>query len=188
MADNKELDQELNHEYDGIREYDNPLPRWWLLTFFATIVFTFAYWGYYHVLEVGLLPEQALTKQNQATAEAQAAAAATINNEQLIALSKDAQTVEAGKAVFAQTCVACHGDRGQGGIGPNLTDAYWIHGSSPMQIRHVISEGVIEKGMAAWKSMLGEKKINEVVAFILTLKNTNIPGKAPQGTLENGKP
>ncbi|MBH1989113.1 MAG: c-type cytochrome [Myxococcaceae bacterium] len=188
MADETERDQERDHDYDGIREYNNPLPRWWLLSFFSTVVFTFAYWGYYHVLNLGMFPDQALVHQNQMTAELKAAAAGHVDNAQLISMSQDPDIVAAGKIVFFQACVACHGDRGQGGIGPNLTDRYWMHGSSPMEIRHIISHGVVEKGMTAWKSVLSEQKINELVAFILTLKNTAIPGKAPQGVLDHEKP
>lgn len=185
MNPEQKPDQLMNHEYDGIREFDNPLPRWWLLTFYATIVFTFGYWGYYHVLQVGWLPNQALAYANEAANKKANAVAATITADKLIQMSQNPETVSKGKAIFAQNCVACHGDKGQGGIGPNLTDKYWIHGSGPMDIRKTISHGVLEKGMTAWQSALGDNKINDVVAFILSMRNTNVPGKAPQGASDD---
>ncbi len=180
-------DKLTDHEYDGIKEYDNPLPRWWLLTFYATIVFTFAYWGYYHVLGVGLMPEQALAAENAEAQKRSDALAASITDEKLVAMSKDPQIVARGKAVFAQNCVACHLDQAQGSIGPNLTDAYWIHGNRALEIRKVISQGVLEKGMTAWQSVLGDSKINDVVAYILSIKNTSIHGKEPQGEYHDPK-
>ncbi|MEI6806571.1 MAG: cbb3-type cytochrome c oxidase N-terminal domain-containing protein [Myxococcaceae bacterium] len=170
------------HEYDGIKEYDNPLPKWWLLTFYATIFFAFGYWGYYHVLHLGWMPTQALAYENQMAEKKLNAVASTITEEDLVKMSKKPEVVQQGKAIFVQNCMACHGDKGQGGIGPNLTDSSWIHGGNAMDIRHTISKGVLEKGMTAWQSVLGDTKINEVVAFILSIRDTNVPGKPPQGT------
>lgn len=183
MLDENKPDQLTNHEYDGIKEYDNPLPRWWLLTFYATIFFAFGYWGYYHVLNLGFMPTQALAYENKAAEKKLNAVASSITEDKLLSMGKIPQDVEKGKAIFAQNCVACHGDRGQGGIGPNLTDSAWIHGDKAMDIRKTISHGVLEKGMTAWQSVLGDNKINEVVAFILSIRNSNIPGKEPQGSI-----
>lgn len=182
-------DVETNHDYDGIREFDNPLPRWWLFTFYGAVVFAVGYWFYYHTLAVGELPmdgyksEMELADKLQREAEKNA-----LTDDQLLALAKDADTVQRGAALFKQNCVACHGDRGQGIIGPNLTDPYWIHGSKAKQIYNLVSGGSQEKGMPSWGPVLGASKVKEATAFVLSLKGKNEAGKAPQGTTDDGVP
>lgn len=183
MLNENKPDQLTSHEYDGIKEYNNPLPRWWLVTFYTTIFFGFSYWGYYHVLGAGLMPAQALAIENSIAEKKLSLIASSITEDKLVSMGKDPQKIEMGKTTFAQNCAPCHGDKGQGVIGPNLTDSAWIHGSSAMEIRNSISKGVLEKGMPAWQSVLGDRKINELVAFILSIQNTNLPGKEPQGTV-----
>lgn len=187
-------DVDTGHDYDGIREFDNPLPRWWLLSFYGAVVFSIGYWLIYHTLAVGLLPraayqaelQQALEEDNarQAQLEAQGKG---ISEAQLVALGQDPSVVQRGAAVFKQNCLQCHGDRGQGLVGPNLTDRYWLHGDKALDIYKVISGGVPEKSMPAWRPLLGAAKVQEAAAFVLSLRGQNLPGKAPQGTLEGGQ-
>jgi cytochrome c oxidase cbb3-type subunit 3 len=92
--------------------------------------------------------------------------------------------VGAGRATFEQFCVACHLADGSGIVGPNLTDGYWLHGGQPMQIWNTVTHGVPEKGMVAWGNQLGPKRVQEVVAYVLTMKGLNRPGKEPQGEPE----
>src|ERR1051325_9774605 len=107
----QQLDVETDHDYDGIREFDNPLPRWWLLTFYGAVIFSVGYWFYYHTLAVGEMPMQsyaselAQAEKLQLEAEKQA-----ITEEELQALGKDAATVQRGAAVFKQNCLPCHGE------------------------------------------------------------------------------
>lgn len=174
------------HTYDGIEEHDNHLPRWWLMTLWGTIVFAFGYWGYYHTFKVGTLPREALAAELavRQAAEAKAAAAAPVlDDAALVALTKDAAVVERGRAVYAASCLACHGAKGEGLVGPNLTDAVWIHPNKPTELLDVVGNGVLEKGMPAWKPALGADKVKDAVVFLLTLKNTNVAGKAPQGEI-----
>lgn len=175
---------DMGHDYDGIRELDNRLPNWWLAIFYLSIVFSFGYWAYYHVLEAGPLQMEAYELE-MARAEAAAATRSSdrgsLSNEMLLALSEDEERVGAGQQTYAQFCAACHGSNGEGGIGANLTDDYWIHGASPMEILGVVSEGVATAGMPAWKGVLGDRKIEEVTAYVLTLRGKNLPGKEPQG-------
>jgi cytochrome c oxidase cbb3-type subunit 3 len=97
-------------------------------------------------------------------------------------MSHTPTAVESGRQVFASTCAACHRADGGGNIGPNLTDAYWLHGSKPENIYSCVHDGVPNKGMPTWGPVLGEDKVETVVAYVLTLRNTNVPGgKAPQG-------
>lgn len=173
------------HNYDGIRELDNPLPRWWLTIFYSTIVFAAIY--YYHY-EFGSGPssDQELTreldslelkKQKSATDAPQPTA------EDFKALLSDPETLKLGAAEFASKCMACHGEKGQGSIGPNLTDNAWIHGDGSISaISQIIKSGVAEKGMPPWEGLIKPKLILQISAYIRSLNGTNPPGaKAPEG-------
>lgn len=175
---------DMGHDYDGIRELDNKLPFWWQAIFYLTIIFSFGYWAYYHVLDIG--PDQwqryeAELARAEADAASRSAGKAELSDELLLAYSQDSAKVGAGQADYTTFCVPCHGANGEGGIGPNLTDPYWIHGAKPMEIHKIVSEGVATAGMPAWKSVLGDTRVEQVVAYVLTLKGKNVPGKEPQG-------
>lgn len=184
MSDIKRTDEiqgEILHVYDGIEEADNNLPTWWLLTFYGAIAFGLVYWFYYQVYGVG---ESQRQKYDAAVAAAEAEKG-VVSNESLDALALDADAVSAGGEIFATQCVACHDTKAQGreGLGPNLTDAYWVHGGSPMDIHHTVTNGVAAKGMPPWTPILGEEGVNQVVAYVLTLRDTNVPGKGPEGEI-----
>ncbi len=192
------------HEYDGIQEYDNRLPNWWLYTLFATIAFAGLYWAGYHVLDLGELPSaeyRRLTveaKARTARAEEDAliegaggglpgsqAAAGPVTAGALVLASQDAHEVTEGRQLFKTYCAPCHGPGGEGKIGPNLTDNAWIHGGAPDKIYTQILNGSPTKGMIAWGPQIGPERVKELTAFVLTIKNTNVPGgKAPQGQIE----
>ena len=104
---------------------------------------------------------------------------APLTSELLLALSRDPAAVAEGKQLYLTTCVSCHGARGQGLVGPNLTDGSWLHGDQPLQVHSSISQGFPQKGMAAFENLLGPARVRAVTAFVLTLKDTNVPGKAP---------
>lgn len=178
------------HEYDGILEQDNRLPRWWLGTLFATIVFGAGYWGYFHTYDRGALPSVAYAnaKAQELAREAERIqSAGEVTAEMLVTLSKDAGTVAQGKDAFDATCVTCHDAGGKGKIGPNLTDEYWLHGGDAKSIYTTVHDGFLPKQMPAWSKTLGEAKVRAVTAYVLTIRNTNVPGgKAPQG--EKPKP
>jgi len=176
------------HEYDGILEEDNVLPRWWLATLYATIVFGVGYWFYYQAYQAGPSPVRAyqLELREERLAEAKRLkAAGDLKPEALVALAHNPEEVRSGKAIFEQTCQACHAPGGRGQIGPNLTDRFWIHGGSPMAVLQTIRGGVPDKGMPPWGPQLGEERVRTVAAYVISLKNTEIVGgKAPQGTRE----
>lgn len=181
-------DDRVIHEYDGIREYDNRLPNWWLYTLFGSIVFAAAYWIYYEHLDIGASPYEAYAIEMKAEEEKKAKAAEglqPVTPELLSEMSRDSAVVAVGKQSYDQMCAACHGPTGGGLIGPNLTDEYWLHGSSPDKIYGVVRDGVLDKGMPAWGASLGEEKVRATVAYILTLRNTKVAGgKEPQGEKE----
>jgi cytochrome c oxidase cbb3-type subunit III len=179
----EEKDELLNHEYDGIQEYNNPLPMWWLWTFFGTIIFGFIYYLHYTTNSGPNLQQEldlALNdiKQRQSHASKQG----ELQPEDLAAQIKSAD-LQSANSLFQTRCTACHGNVLQGGIGPNLTDANWIHGKGTApEIIKVIKEGVVDNGMPAWGSMLHDKELIQLTALILSKQDSNPPGaKAPQG-------
>jgi cytochrome c oxidase cbb3-type subunit 3 len=103
-------------------------------------------------------------------------------DENSVKASTDAGIIAAGKAVYTQNCIACHGAQGEGTVGPNLTDDSWIHGGTVNAIFKTIKYGVPEKGMISWEKTLTPKQTSDVSNFILSLQGSNPPNpKAPQG-------
>lgn len=179
----KDLQDQVIHEYDGIQEYDNRLPNWWLYTLFGTIVFAGWYWLHFETFKIGAAPDAAYREEMAALEAAKAKSAVT--PAELIALSKDGNAVKAGQEVFMANCLACHGPNAGGTIGPNLTDSFWLHGGAPDKIFATVRDGFPAKGMPAWGPQLGDSKVRNVVAYVLTLRNTNVAGgKPPQGDKE----
>jgi cytochrome c oxidase cbb3-type subunit 3 len=173
------------HEYDGIKELDNRLPRWWLWLFYITIAFAAVYFVRYHLLHTAALQDQEY--QDEVSAYTQlykdAGTAGQVDAATLAPLT-DATSLEAGSAIFVKNCVVCHLSKGEGLVGPNLTDDYWIHGCKFSDIYTLIVNGVPEKGMISWKTQLSPQQIQEVTSYIITLHGTNPANpKAPQGEL-----
>ena len=146
-------DHLLEHSYDGIQEFDNPMPRWWVYLFWATIIFSILYWlnvpGF--GIGKGRIADYDRTMAAAAAADAKRKAAepAGASGEQLAAMTKDASVLALGKQAFGQNCAACHRADAGGQIGPNLTDDYWLHGGTLEQIHKTVADGVLEKGHAA---------------------------------------
>jgi cytochrome c oxidase cbb3-type subunit 3 len=178
------------HAYDDIEEYDNELPNWWLYTLFGAMVFALGYYFWYEVLHAGPSQQQtyeASRVEDRRRDAERARRLGAMNDDGLRTLSHDAATVEQGRALYVQNCVACHRADGGGLIGPNLTDNQWIHGGEPLRVFRTVSEGVAAKGMPAWGAQLGPDRTMSVVAYLLTLRNTNVAaGKAPQGDVYAG--
>jgi cytochrome c oxidase cbb3-type subunit 3 len=177
-----------NHEHDGITELDNVLPRWWLQILWGTVLFALGYWLYYQVFATGESPLTAYKREKMLAAQAEAErlkAQGELTPDRLVAMSKNVAIVSAGKATFVATCASCHAQNAGGQVGPNLTDEYWLHGGKPEQILATIRGGVLPKGMPAWGPQLGEEKVREVAAYVLSIRNTHVPGgKPPQGDAE----
>ena len=170
----------MKSDFDGIQEEDNRLPRWWILGFVATVVAAYVYW-LSNQTDPSRPSQLAELETAKGEAAERAAEAKPLTDELLVTLSGERVVVEAGAQLFAQHCVQCHGDKGQGGIGPNLTDDSWIHGARPTEIYRVVSQGVPAKGMVAWGPVLGAGRLRSVVSFVLTIKGKNVAGKAPEG-------
>lgn len=180
-TDSKSIEEEgeiiLDHNYDGIKELDNSLPPWWVYLFYATIVFAVVYLVRFEILD----GDNQVTEYNKAVAEAKVSlekykkTATDIIDVSTVVVSTDQKDLDRGKAVYNLNCAACHMADGGGGIGPNLTDEYWILGGGIKNVFTAISEGGRDgKGMIAWKSTLKPKDISKVSSYILSLQ-----GKTP---------
>lgn len=185
VAIEKEADIMIEHPHDGIYELDNRLPPWWVSMFYITIVFAFGYMAYYHYIypEKNQLAEykEAVKKGEILKAEVAERQANLVNENTVVALT-DAAALDLGKGIFIGKCAACHGQKGEGGVGPNMTDEYWLHGGGIKNVFKTIVHGVPDKGMIAWQGQLSPSEIQSVSSYILTLKGTNPPNpKAPQG-------
>jgi len=175
----------FDHDYDGIQEFDNRLPNWWLFILYATIIFSLGYWLFLHTYGVGdTIVEQWEDDMEVASERMLAnASAGGITDESLRLAAGMPDKVAEGKALFSTYCVVCHGAGGEGLVGPNLTDPYWIHGGRPTDIHRIIADGVPAKGMAAWGSQLGPTRVEKLSIYVVSIMNTNVSGKAPEGEL-----
>lgn len=177
-------DPEIIRPYtiDGIEEFDNPLPPWWVRLFQACILFGFLYLIWIHGLNRNQLQSELRSDQQAFAQMQQKNLQAGAEGESLADRLKKPELQVEGKALYAINCAPCHGQAGEGIVGPNLTDAFWLHGESAESIVQTITDGVPAQGMIAWGNILGPKKIESVAAFILSLKGSNPPNaKAPQG-------
>ncbi len=171
----------MDHAYDGIQEYDNPLPRWWVWIFWATVVFAVIYYFDFTgaIRGPGRIKEY---EQSMADAARRWPTGARMGAAELVALSKDSRALALGKATFTANCSPCHRPDGGGLIGPNLTDDYWIHGGTLPDIYKTINEGVLAKGMPNWGKMLKPDQVKAVAVYVASLRGSNPPNpKAPQG-------
>jgi cytochrome c oxidase cbb3-type subunit III len=179
----------MDHNYDGIRELDNKLPPWWVYMFYITIIFALVYLARFHIFG-GY--DQELEYQ-QELAEAQAAiekykeSAKDLVDAESVTLLTEAADLKAGQDIFATNCAVCHKADGGGGIGPNLTDDFWILGGGIRNVFHTISEGGRDgKGMISWKSALKPNEIQQVASYVLSLHGTTpAEPKEPEGDLWN---
>lgn len=182
MIDDERL---MHHEYDGIQEYDNPLPFWWKGIFVLTAAHAAAYFAWYHLGGPGLTEDERYAAEVKELETKRASApreAVVIDETALASMAKDPGLVERGHAVYTKNCASCHSDKGQGLVGPNLTDAYQIHGRTRVDLYTTIQNGVPEKGMLSWGPVLPPEELAAVTAFVTTLRGTEVPGgKAAEG-------
>jgi cytochrome c oxidase cbb3-type subunit 3 len=176
----------FDHEYDGIRELDNNLPLWWKYGFYITILFSAIYLVRYHILASAPLQDEEY-KMEMEVAQKEVdefiKKYSNVDENNIVALT-DPVKINEGKELYVANCAACHGRSGEGSVGPNLTDPYWLHGGSLKDIYRSIRYGWVEKGMKAWKDDLSQMQILQITSFIKTIQNTNPPNaKEPQGEL-----
>lgn len=169
-----------DHVYDGIQEYDQKLPNWWLVTFYGAVIFFVGYWFSFYQLSLYKTDQEridaridAITRAKQERLESELE---VLTDERFWEMSRDAQIVAAGKGTFQSTCLPCHGPDLSGMMGgaklPGLplNDTEWKYGGKPMEVMEIVINGSPDKasGMQAWEPILGATKVAEVVAYVLS--------------------
>lgn len=174
----------MDEEYDGITELDNNVPPWFNILFYGTIIFAFVYILNYHVFSFGSLPLQEYNEEVTAAnlKREELIRTGAFINENTVAILTEKAALDNGKQIYVANCVPCHGNNGEGTVGPNLTDQFWIHGGGIKNVFKTIKYGVPAKGMIAWQNQFNPKSMQEVSSYVLSLQGTNPPnGKAPEG-------
>jgi len=176
-------DIKTEHNFDGIEEFDNPLPGWWLAIFWVTIFIAIVYPIYYHVLNPDKLTVAKYEKEMAAIAEQKAATPeAEVELGDLMAVYNAGGWEETAKADFKTNCAVCHREDGGGMIGPNFHDDFYIHGGTFESFIKVINEGVLTKGMTPFKGILKPDQIRNLAFYIYSLRGTPVENpKEPQG-------
>ncbi len=181
MSENK--DELMSHNYDGIQEYDNPMPRWWTSTFILTSVFAVLYvfgitFGQIDGYQEDMQQDNAVNEKKR---QAVAAANPPIDAKMLDEKIHDPASVKEGALVFAANCASCHAPDGGGLIGPNLTDNAFLYGKKPEEAHKVIRDGTA-KGMPPWGAILSQSDMVNVISFIVSIRGTTPEKpKKPQG-------
>lgn len=178
----------LDHEYDGIQELDNHLPPWWLWLFYINIIFAVVYMGYYHVSGLGQTQEEEYESEmiyaKNFKEDLEKKMATSFDEKNVKFLDAEAD-LAIGKDLYVTNCAVCHRADMGGNIGPNLVDKYWIHGGSPSEIYAVLKNGVLEKGMLAWKDQMTPFQMQKIMSYIISMEGTTPEvSKAPEGDLE----
>ncbi len=173
-----------DHSYDGIQEYDNPMPGWWKALFLATIIWSVIY---FFGIQLGVLPrydddlkQETLALNKVRTAYEAAQPPMEITDAVLLAALGDEAMIAQGQKDYATFCAECHASRGEGKIGPNLTDKYWLYGATPHDLLTSIRDGR-PNGMPGWGSVLLPQQLVSMVAYLDTMRGQDLPGKEPQG-------
>lgn len=178
-----ERDILLDHEYDGIREYDNPIPGWWHLLFWGAVIFAFPYYFFFHMSPLGWSPEEAYETEMAAFYREKFSKFGTLEPaaETIVGLMKNSDYMNAVSGTYQGKCASCHGKNGGGLVGPNLTDDAYKNITGITEIHTVIAEGVISKGMPSWERQLHPNEIVLLSAYVASLRGENAPGLPPEG-------
>lgn len=176
-------DQLLDHEYDGIREYDNPTPGWWHVIFLGSIVFSLFYWAFWEWSPLAPTIQQALAARETAELQKQFAEIGQLAPDEptILRMMGEPKWMTVAQSIFKANCVSCHGAQGQGEIGPNMTDDSYKNVKTLADIPRVIEEGANNGAMPAWKNRLQTNEIVLVAAYVASLRGENLPGRAPEG-------
>ncbi len=164
-----------DHEYDGIREFDQRLPNWWLYTLYGAIVFSVAYWFILYQADDGSFQRRQLDQKIESIQAARLAALDSFDDATLWEMSRNNAVVAQGKEIYTTHCQACHMEslRGAdvpGGIGENLVDGAWKYGGNPTEAMQIVLKGSpdLKSGMQAWEAQLGARNVAAVVAYVMS--------------------
>lgn len=186
-SEKTEEELKLDEDFDGIHELDNPTPPWFNFIFYTTIIVAILYLFNYHILKIGNLQTaeyEVAVAESKAEVDAYLKKSGNLIDENSVVQLTDAKGIADGQAMFIEKCAVCHLADGGGVVGPNLTDAYWIHGGDVKSIFKTIKYGVPAKGMISWQNTYSGKQMQQLASFIMSLKGTTpAKGKEPQGEL-----
>lgn len=165
------------HDYDGIEEYDNDMPPWWVYMFYLTIIFAVAYLLHYHVFNTGKLQAEEFQAEMEAAEEKYADVDLEYEGPET-----DEVVLNDIEEEFISNCAQCHGQLGEGNVGPNLTDRYWKNGGNINDIYSTIKYGVKGTGMQSWQNQYSNEEIYHLASYVVSLEGTDPPNaKEPEG-------
>ncbi|SKA15376.1 cytochrome c oxidase cbb3-type subunit 3 [Chitinophaga eiseniae] len=183
-----ETEEDMGHDFDGIRELNNPTPPWWKWGFIFSICFGVVYFWRTEISHSApnQLQELAMAEEKAAVAKAEYLKNAANNiDENNVKMMDNADDLAAGGKIFVASCAPCHGPQGQGVVGPNLTDDYWMHGGKINEVFKTIKYGVPDKGMKAWQEDFSPKQLAQLASYVKSIHGSNPPNpKEPQGVKE----
>ncbi len=169
-------DKILDTNYDGIQELDNPLPGWWVATFYGTIIFAIAYFAHYTLGNGRSLYEEYLADKGENAVAQSQVTGPQYTEDAIVAAYKTDEQKQKAHAAYTEKCVSCHGPEMQGLIGPNLVDKFWIHGDGKgASIAKTLYDGVLEKGMPAWGALMPQETLFGLAAYIVEKQGSNPP-------------
>lgn len=187
MSVDKTADDPLtDHSYDGILEYDNPLPGWWKFLFWASIVFAPFYWIYFHLNVEGRSIHNEYDQHMASMFELRFEEIGELQADQetILKYMNDSKWLAVGRVVYQTNCVSCHGSDAGGSVGPNLTDDHWKNVKKVEDIAKVISDGAANGSMPAWgKRLSHQNQIVLTAAYVASLRQNPVQGKQPEGNV-----
>lgn len=178
-----EQDRLLEHEYDGIREYDNPTPSWWHLIFIGSIIFSFFYFAFYEWSPLAPNMYERHAAAEARVLKAQFAEIGELEPDQatILEMMGEQKWMTVAASIFQGNCVSCHGANAQGIVGPNLTDDAYKNVTQITDIYDVIANGAANGAMPAWKNRLHPNEMVLLASYVASLRGTNAPGRGPEG-------
>ncbi len=182
-------DTVINHPHDGIYELDNPPPPWFMFLFYGTILFALIYYIRFTFTDSGYTQAEEYAEEMQLAedekAKLLAASGGNVIDETNVELLTSESDLSKGAAIFKANCVSCHGDYGQGGIGPNFTDNYWLHGGDIKDVFSIVKNGSPNRKMQSWSKNMPPASLQAVASYVITLEGTKLPdgiiGQPAQG-------
>ena len=173
-------DQLLEHEYDGIQEYDNPCPGWWHAIFWLTVLFSAVYFLFFHVGGNGWTLAEAWNTAKSDDMRERFKGIGELRNDvpTLLKYKADDDWMVYARSVFLTNCQSCHGPDGGGYIGPNLTDDYYKNVNKITDIAEVIKSGAGGGAMPSWRTKLQQNDVVLLASYVASLRGKNLPGKA----------
>jgi cytochrome c oxidase cbb3-type subunit 3 len=187
MARQKAYDELLDHEYDGIREYDNPCPAWWHLLFLGTFMFSVVYFIFFEIgPRMGTNGWTVVDAHDEAEAENlmlrfSEIGELQVNEATLVEYMDKPDWLKVGASVYARRCQSCHLPDGSGNVGPNLTDDNYRHVNGIVDIAKVVQDGAANGNMPAWRNQLHVNEVVLVSAYVASLRGQDLPGKSIDG-------